>query len=94
MLEPLAPFHDFNLGMQAMRRGDFRSARELFAREVARADHYHEFHFWLAVASAQLGDLPAARKHLALALENSTTRDQHEIYAGKLARLKSATRSQ
>ena len=59
-----------------------------------RADHYHEFHFWLAVASAQLGDLAAARKHLALAVENSTTRGQHEIYAGKLARLQSAARSQ
>ena len=94
VLEPLAPFHDFNLGIEAMRRGDVRGARDLFAREVARADHYHEFHFWLAVASAQLGDLAAARKHLALALENSTTRGQHEIYAGKLARLKSATRSQ
>jgi Flp pilus assembly protein TadD len=94
VLEPLAPFHDFNLGMEAMRRGDFRSARDLFAREVARAGHSHEFHFWLAVASAQLGDLATARKHLALAVDNSTTRSQHEIYAGKLARLKSASRSQ
>ncbi|HEX2543095.1 MAG TPA: tetratricopeptide repeat protein [Caldimonas sp.] len=94
VLEPLAPFHDFNLGMEAMQRGDYRAARDLFAREVARAGHYHEFHFWLAVASAQLGDLAAARKHLALALENSTTSVQHELYAGKLARLKSAGREQ
>jgi len=94
VLEPTAPFHWFNLGMAAMRRGDWAGARDLFAREVARADYYHEFHFWLAVASSQLGDLPAARKHLALAAENSTSSGQHALYSAKLARLKSGTRPQ
>jgi tetratricopeptide (TPR) repeat protein len=91
VLEPLAPFHWFNLGMEAMRRADYRSARDLFARELARADGYHEFHYWLAVASAQLGDSAAVRKHLVLALENSTSSDQHAVYAAKLARLQSLT---
>jgi tetratricopeptide (TPR) repeat protein len=93
-IEPIAPFHFFNQGMAAMRSGDYRTARDLFARELARAEHYHEFHFWFAVASAQLGDTAAARKHLALALENSTTSGQHDLYAAKLARIQSAPQAQ
>jgi tetratricopeptide (TPR) repeat protein len=84
-LEPFPPFHFFNLGMEAMRHDDFRAARELFAREVARADSYHEFHFWLGVADWRLGDEAAAKRHLALAIDNSLTRSQHELYAAKLA---------
>ena len=88
-IEPSPPFHYFNLGIAAMRRNDYRSARDLFAREVARADHYHEFHFWLGLAEWQLGDVDGAQKHLKRALSNSTTRSQHDLYAAKLAWLKS-----
>ncbi len=84
-LEPYPPFHFFNLGIEAMGRGDYRAARELFAREVARSDSYHEFHFWLGVADWRLGDEAAARRHLALAVDNSVTRGQHDLYAAKLA---------
>jgi tetratricopeptide (TPR) repeat protein len=84
-LEPFPPFHFFNLGMEAMRHEDYRAARELFAREVARSDAYHEFHFWLGVADWRLGDEGAARRHLALAIDNSLTRSQHDLYAAKLA---------
>jgi tetratricopeptide (TPR) repeat protein len=73
-LEPYPPFYFFQLGMDAVRREDWRAARELFAREVARADTYHEFHFWLGVADWRLGDEAAARRHLALAIDNSLTR--------------------
>ena len=34
----------------AARQSDWRTARDFFAREVARADYYHEFHFWLGLA--------------------------------------------
>ena len=91
-LEPTPPFHYFNLGMAAMRRDDFRAARDLFAREVARADYYHEFHFWLGVANFRLGEMALARKHLKLALENSTTRGDKDIYAAKLDWLASKQR--
>ena len=84
-IEPYPPFHFFNLGMAAMRQEDFRAARELFAREVARADSNHEFHFWLGVADWRLGDEAAARRHLSLAMDNSVTRSQHDLYAAKLA---------
>ena len=63
---------------------DYRAAREMFAREVARADSYHEFHFWLGVADWRLGDEAAAQRHLSLAIDNSLTRSQHDLYAAKL----------
>ncbi len=88
-LEPYPPFYFFQLGMDAVRREDWRTARELFAREVARSDSYHEFHFWLGVADWRLGDEAAARRQLALAIDNSVTRSQHDLYAAKLAWLQS-----
>jgi len=84
-LEPYPPYHFFELGMAAVRREDWRSARELFAREVARADANGEFHFWLGVADWRLGEESAALRHLTLAMDNSLTRDQHDLYAAKLA---------
>lgn len=88
-IEAYPPFHFFNLGLEAMRLSDYRAARDLFAREVARADYYHEFHFWLGLADWQLGDVGEARKHLQLAMDNSTTRGQHDLYAAKLSWLRS-----
>jgi tetratricopeptide (TPR) repeat protein len=84
-LESDPPYHFFDLGMAAARHGDWRSAREMFAREVARADANHEFHFWLGVADWRLGEESAALRHLTLAIDNSLTRDQHDLYAAKLA---------
>jgi tetratricopeptide (TPR) repeat protein len=88
-IESVPPFHFFNLGLDAARQSDWRTARDFFAREVARADYYHEFHFWLGLADWQLGDVGQARKHLQLALDNSTTRGQYDLYAAKLAWLQS-----
>ncbi len=87
-LEPEPPFHYFNLGLAAMKRNDYRSARELFAKEVARADYYAEFHYWLGLANYKLGDVGLASKHLALAREYSTTRGDRDLYSAKLAWLK------
>ena len=84
-IEPVAPFHYFNLGRAAMEQGNFKLARDLFSKEVARADYNAEFHFWLAVAHFKLGDLEPAKKHLAFAKENGTTRNDRELYGAKLA---------
>jgi len=89
-LQPDPPFDSFNRGLAAMRDGDYRAARDLFAREVARDPYYHEFHFWLALAHSRLGEEALARKHLALALETSETRKDQDHYAAKLKRIKSA----
>ena len=88
-IEAVPPFHFFNLGLDAARQSDWRTAREFFAREVARADYNHEFHFWLGLADWQLGDVKQASKHLQLAMDNSTTRGEHDLYAAKLAWLQS-----
>jgi Tfp pilus assembly protein PilF len=87
-IEPYPPFHFFNLGMAALQRGDNEAARDLFAKEVARDSYYHEFHFWLGIAHHRLGEARKARKHLQLAIENSTTRRDQDLYSGKLAWIK------
>jgi tetratricopeptide (TPR) repeat protein len=90
-LEPDPPFSFFNRGLAAMREGDYRAARDLFAREVDRAPYYDEFHFWLALALASLGEQDQARRHLVLAMETSTTRKSHDLYAAKLDRIRSTS---
>lgn len=86
-IEPYPPFYFFDRGLTAMHRGDYAAARDMFSKEVDRAGYYHEFHFWLALADYQLGDLSAARSEMRLAMENSTRRTDHDLYAAKLARL-------
>jgi tetratricopeptide (TPR) repeat protein len=87
-IEPNPPFSYYTRGLVAMENGDFKTAKALFAKEVDRAAYYHEFHYWLALASLRLGDLEEARQHLAIALETSTTRGDHDLYAAKLDRIK------
>ena len=88
-IEPYPAFYFFDRGLAAMRVGDFKAARDLFAKEVERAPYYHESHFWLGVANLRLGNIGEARKHLALALENSTTPGDRDLYAAKLERIRS-----
>jgi Tfp pilus assembly protein PilF len=87
-LEGEALFRDFSLGLAAMQQHDFAAARSLFAREVARADYNHEFHFWLAQADWQLGLQEEARRELERAGAVSTTVRDRERYAAKLAWLR------
>jgi tetratricopeptide (TPR) repeat protein len=89
-LEPNPPFAYLNRGMTALNRGDYQSAREQFAKEVARAPYNDELHYWLAVAYAGLGDTEQARRELARALDYSTTRKDHDLYAAKLDRLRAS----
>jgi len=93
-LEPEPPYHWFVQGQAALRRGELRAARAFFAREVDRADYSAEFHFWLAVTQFQLGEADAAREHLQRAEALSTSRDERDLYAAKLAWLNSRQRQQ
>ncbi|MGJ9417139.1 tetratricopeptide repeat protein [Massilia sp. CMS3.1] len=88
-LYPAPPYHYFNQGMAAYQAGDFTGARALFAREVARAPYNDEFHFWLGVASLQLGQMSAAEKQLVLARDTSVRLDARARYSAKLAHLRS-----
>jgi tetratricopeptide (TPR) repeat protein len=90
-LQPQPPFHYFNLGKAAMQQNDYVKAIQLFSREIARDPYYHEFHFWLAQAYARLGQLAQADRQLELAMDNSTTRGEHGLYAAKLQRLRAAS---
>ena len=89
-LEPNSPFRHVEPGLQALRDGNYQRARDLFAKEVGRIPSDHEMHYWLARAYVGLGDMERARQQLALALEFSTTRFDHDIYAAKLNRIKSS----
>ena len=86
-LEAEPPFAHLQRGIAALQSGDARTARDEFAREVARDPNHHEFQFWLGIAYLRTGEVELARKHLALAMENSTTRRDREIYAAKLERM-------
>ncbi|HEX9171357.1 MAG TPA: tetratricopeptide repeat protein [Telluria sp.] len=87
-IEPEPAFHFFNLGRAAMDRGEFGAAKALFAREVKRAPHYDEFHFWLGLSHLYLGEVAQAREQIALASRTSTTADGRARYAAKLTHLR------
>lgn len=87
-IDPEPPFSFFDRGVAAMKTGDFKLAREMFAREVDRAPYYHEFHFWLALAHYELGELPLAQAQLSMAQEHSTTRQDRQRYGAKIEHLK------
>jgi tetratricopeptide (TPR) repeat protein len=87
-LDPHPPFSYFREGMTALNAGRTDDARRLFAKEVARAPYHHEFEYWLAVSYMELNDADRATIHLKRAMEVSTTRKDHDLYAGKLDRLK------
>lgn len=91
-IQPTPPFHYFDLGTAAMERGDFAQARAMFAREVQRDAYYDKFRFWLGMAYYELGDLDNAQRQVAMALENSKTKVDRDLYAGKLARIKAGLR--
>ena len=88
-IDPNPAFSYFKRGLAAMEAKDYNTASDMFAKEVERAPYYHEFHFWLALSYLGLGDYDKARKQLTQAMENSTTRTDHDLYAAKLDRLSS-----
>lgn len=87
-MEPNPPFGYYKRGIAAMQEANYKLAKEMFTKEIERAAYYHEFHFWLALADVGLGDMDAAKRHMAMAVENSTTRKDHDLYAAKLARIR------
>jgi Tfp pilus assembly protein PilF len=87
-LEPQAPFAAFQRGLAEARAGRWALARDAFAQELRRDPYYHELHWWMAQAAAQLGDLAGARRHLALARDNAPSTPEQALYGAKLERLK------
>ena len=87
-LEPQAPFAAFQRGLAEARAGHWLQARDAFAQELRRDPYYHELHWWMAQAAAQLGDLDGVRRHLALARDNAPNPPQQALYGAKLDRLR------
>ncbi|SEK37889.1 hypothetical protein SAMN05216359_101617 [Roseateles sp. YR242] len=87
-LEPYPPFKFFDMGVAAMRAGDYAGARRFFLKEIDRSAYYHEFYFWLALANVGLGRWDDVRESLAKAEEVSTSVPQRKLYAAKLESLK------
>lgn len=83
-LEPRPPLHDFDRGLAAMKRQDYRTAQQMFAREIARTDDSAEFHYWLGLAHYGLGEVEQARWHMAQALASSTSGRDRDLYSSKL----------
>ncbi len=92
-LQPYPPYKFFDEGVAAMRRGEYQQAKALFERELARSAYFHEFHFWAALANYGLGDVQAAHKHMAQALENSSNERERQMYSAKLDLLKTSRKS-
>jgi tetratricopeptide (TPR) repeat protein len=88
-LEPEPPLHYFSQGMVAMQRGDFSSARDLFAREADRSGYSNDVAFWLGIAHYRLGDVEQATRFLNQALGNTSSRGDSDSKSAKLSRLKS-----
>lgn len=93
LVQPVPPYAYFDRGVEAMRQGEYGSARELFRKEVFRAAYVPEFHFWLALANYGLGDLAGARGEIAKALENAATPRERDRYGAKLAWLNEQRRA-
>jgi predicted Zn-dependent protease len=84
LLEPIAPFQDYQLGRAAMAQGDHADARSHFARQIEITPDDADSHYLLALANYALGDVAAARQHLAQAVLSSSTRHDRDLYAAKL----------
>jgi tetratricopeptide (TPR) repeat protein len=90
-LEPEPPLHFFNLGLAAMRREDYRAARDLLAKEISRGDSSADVHFCLGIAHYRLGDFEQAGRELRRAAEASASRSERDLYSAKLDWLRAHT---
>ncbi len=89
-LDSAPPYKFYDLGLAALRAGQFQEAKRQFKREIERMAFVHEFHFSLALAHYALGELDEARQQLALAREYSATPQERLRYDSKLASLRDA----
>ncbi len=87
-IEPYPPFYFLDQGLAALSRGENEKARELLHKELRRMPFHDEVHFALALLDLHDGERGKARRHLTLAVQYSTTRQQRAIYGAKLSYIK------
>jgi tetratricopeptide (TPR) repeat protein len=88
-VQPVPPFHYYDLARHALAKGDVEGARRLLSQELHMQPYQHEVHFLLGVVYARMGQASKASRHLTLALDNSTTRESQALYSAKLDKLRS-----
>ena len=88
-IDPQPPFYFYDLGMAALKVGDYKTAKDNFQRELNREAYLPEANFWLGIAAMQLGETGKAERHIERAVENSITLDTRAIYSAKLDWLRS-----
>jgi Tfp pilus assembly protein PilF len=87
-LRPVPPFQYYDQGMAALKQGRYEQARSLFLKEMRRDARYDKFHASLALAYVGLGELDKATEQMAIAVDNSTTAADRELYSRMLAKLR------
>ena len=91
-IQPDPPYKYYDLGLAALRAGDFQGAKRQFRRELDRMSYSSELHFLLAMAHYALGELDEAREQLVQAREQSAGEQDRQRYAAKLAALRANSR--
>ena len=91
-LRPVPPFRSYDEGMAALGQGRYEQARNLFEKEMRRDARYDKFHASLALAWFGLGDLDKAQAQMEIAVRNSTTTADRELYSRMLDKLKAGQR--
>lgn len=87
-LQPEPPYKYYDLGLAALRAGDFKTAKRQFRRELDRMSYSSELHFLLAMSHYALGELNEARDELLQAREHSVGEQERQRYSAKLAALR------
>jgi Tfp pilus assembly protein PilF/predicted small secreted protein len=87
-LQPIPPFHFYDLGIAALKQGDYGKAKEMLQKEMRRDANYSLFHASLALAYHGLGRATDAQEQMAIAVQRSTTNADRATYALMLARLR------
>ena len=73
-----------------MKDGDFTLAKNLFSKEVSETPENPEFHFWLASALFNLGELEPAQRVMSNAIKYSASHKDKDIYTSKLHKILAA----
>jgi Flp pilus assembly protein TadD len=92
-IQPDPPYKYYDLGLAALRVGDFLGAKRQFRRELDRMSYSSELHFLLAMAHYALGELDQAREQLVQAREQSVGEQDRQRYSAKLAALRANAQS-
>ena len=85
-MEPNPPFAISSAAWRRCSEGNYTAGQGACSRkEVDRAAVLPRVPFLAGARRARPGRDREARKHMAIAVENSTTREDHDLYAAKLA---------